>query len=362
MNLIIHTQPCLFLEAIELIHAMVNQVPASRLSGTRGYAIPEEQFARLREQACQGFPLDSEDVQFFFLGVPCEEKSSDPCSVARHMVYSLMEDVIPEPRAMVEALCRTWKEYAPHPLVNGVRRYFIDIGPGESGGFRSLSRELRKLPLPLPYQMQLVEAFSNYDVYIYRLLELLNPVMERLESLLEPWVRGAAPLVEQWQALFSDPEKLTRFASSRLCMGEPRFTTLNFGLRYLQPFAGVTRCQLEGGIANILMGVGLEVNDGGAEACDIHPLQEDLMALRLLSGPDRMAMLQAMLHKPMTGLELSQQLGLHSGSVFRDINSMNQVDFLIKEDVAGKKAYRTNAPMLRQLLVRVAQIFETENP
>lgn len=79
-----------------------------------------------------------------------------------------------------------------------------------------------------------------------------------------------------------------------------------------------------------------------------HPARKEALAdwectaLRLMANPDRRAMLQAMMEKPMSGQELAQKLRLHGGSVFRELNSMYNARLLTREMDNGKNVYRTD--------------------
>ena len=79
-------------------------------------------------------------------------------------------------------------------------------------------------------------------------------------------------------------------------------------------------------------------------------------ALRLLSSPDRVKMLQAMMTEYQSRLDLVQRLGLHSGSVFRDLNSMYNARLLMREVIDGKNCYRTNLPVVRDLFRHVLDV------
>lgn len=62
----------------------------------------------------------------------------------------------------------------------------------------------------------------------------------------------------------------------------------------------------------------------------------------------------------MSGPGPMQQLGLHSGSVFRDLNSMSNARLLIREIDEGKNTYRTNFPVIQKLATRMLQAIDPD--
>lgn len=363
MKITVHRQPCLLQEATELVHAFVNQTPVEQLAGNGEFCIPLDEILRIREEACDGLNPDNEELQFFFHGIPFEDKSDGLASIARCMVYSMTDDIIPDVDSTVELMLRSWSKHRSGTRINNISLYGIGFDSGESGEFHSLAKEMAKLPVPVPFQLQLVEAFSNYEHYLHRLVELLRPVTVKLQVLLEPWVSHAMPLVRQWEEYFSSEENIREFFMRNVAFPEITSTELNFALHYLQPKIGFVCFASFYGAANILMGVGQAVGLGDTKAAKESLENCDYMVLRQLANSDRMSMLLAMMAAPMTAQELSRKLELHSGSVFRDLNSMSNSNLLIKEVIGGKQTYRTNYTMLQKLFQKILQSLDKErNP
>ena len=85
-------------------------------------------------------------------------------------------------------------------------------------------------------------------------------------------------------------------------------------------------------------------------------------ALRLLGSEARMRMLWAMLDRPMSARELSQQLELHLGGVCRDISSLFHSRLITTEQVNGRNRYRTNQESLCILAKHLTQMEEFRLP
>ncbi len=359
MKLTIHYRPCLLQEATELIHAYVNQIPAELLTGQGPCAIPAEELIKIRTIACEGLDPEREDLQFFFKGIHFEDKSDGLLTVARCMVYSLTEELIPDVDAAVETMLRIWPKYRKTARINNISVYGMGFSSDEPEAFRSLSKEIAKLPLPVSFQLQLVEAFSNYEEYLRKLVNILKPVTEKLASLLEPWVQRAQPLIRQWEEYFSEESNVRDFFLRKTAIPELTTTELTFALHYMKSDLGLVFFTDFCGPAIILVGAGQTVALPEGDTTRQVLENCDYLVLRQIANPDRVAMLLAMMATPMTAQELAHKLNLHPGSVFRDLNSMSNSNLLLKEILGGKNTYRTNYPLLEKLFQKVLQMFGT---
>lgn len=70
MELEIYKKPCLLLEAAELVCAVVNNIPAEKLTVPDTYAIPPEAVRTIQEAACAGLSPEDRQLQFYFRGFP----------------------------------------------------------------------------------------------------------------------------------------------------------------------------------------------------------------------------------------------------------------------------------------------------
>lgn len=358
MKITIHRRPCLLQEATELVHAFVNQIPVEQMTGQGPYCISVEEAARIRSVACKGLDPDSEALQFYFRGIPFEDKSNGLLSIARCMVYSLAEELIPDPEASVDMMLRAWPKYRRNAHINNISVYGMGLSDDESGTFHSLAKEVTKLPVPVAFQLQLVEAFSDYEHSLRELAALLRPVIAKLADLLEPWVQQAQPLVRQWEEYFSEEDHVRDFFMHKIAIPDVGATELTFSLHYLKSDLGLVNYLTEPQVkVNLLMGVGLEVGPVNSRAPKLSMQNSDYMILRQLANADRMSMLLAMMESPMTAQEISRKLSLHPGSVFRDLNNMSNSNLLIREALGGKETYRTNYPLVERLLQKILQMF-----
>ncbi len=358
MKITIHYHPCLLQEAMELVHAFVNQIPVEQMTGQGSYCIPVEELIKIRAIACEGLCPESEAMQFFFRGVHFEDKGDGLLSIARCMVYSLSSEHVADVDTAVKRMRETWAKYRGAPRINNISVYGIGFAEEHGEQFHSLSREVAKLPVPVAFQLQLVEALTDYDTYLLRLMDLLWPVIEKLEPLLEPWVEKCRPLAEQWETYLSSEHNLRDFFMRKLAMPEPKNTELTLSLHYIKASLGLVFFANLDGAAHFLMGVGNDVGliEPVTPRCTLE--DRDYQLLRQIANADRMSMLLAMTATPMTAQELAHKLDLHPGSVFRDLNSMSNSNLLLKEVLGGKNTYRTNYSLLQKLFQKIQQMFD----
>lgn len=358
VEMTIHKQPCLLLEAIELVYSYVNGLPVEQLTGSGEFCIPAEEISRIRHAACQGVNPEDELVQFFFHGVPMGNHETRNAFLASHIFYGNTSAFFHNIDEMEASLAENWAAIQRPYVISEMDAHAVSVETCPAGVFRPFSKEVARLPVTPAYQAQFMELVYNYELYLHRLVELLRPVTERLDDLLAPWVQRADPLREKWKAFFQS-EDADRFFEDRIGLNGMVCRTLELTLRYFPGSGGYLRANTDAGLSCIVAGVGLNVG------LTRRPPEEKLTdkevsALRLLANMDRMAMIRALTKAPKSCQELIQELDLNSGTVFRGLNNMADVQLLNRELLDGKISYRTNPDMLRKLARRLLQVAGVE--
>ena len=350
MNVIFYKKPCLLLETTELVFAQVNQIPARDLTADGEFCLPPEEVHRIQKAVCGELRCSEEELQFYFKGFCIGTESSRMSCIARCLVYNSLEVGCSDVDSMIQALSANWQVQPNALRISGMDMYSLSFDSAEPGTFAPLSVEMMKLPIPAEYQTHLVEVFSHYEQYLRHLAEILRPATARLETLLEPWVQKAQPVAAQWED-FLTGDVAGDFFRNRANINRREFGALEVSLRYFPAEPGYLRIYEPNGDVRMLIGVAMKAGRLS------HPAKKEVLAdwectaLRLIANPDRLAMLQAMMEKPMSGQDLAQKLGLHGGSVFRDLNSMYNARLLTREMDNGKNVYRTDLTVI-QLLSR----------
>lgn len=350
MNVIFYKKPCLLLETTELVFAQVNQIPARDLTADGEFCLPPEDVHRIQKAVCGELRCSEEELQFYFKGFCIGTESSRMSCIARCLVYNSLEVGCSDVDSMIQALSANWQAQPKAFRVSGIDMYSLSFDWAEANAFAPLSAEMMKLPIPAEYQTHLVEVFSHYEQYLRHLAEILRPAAARLETLLEPWVQKAQPVAAQWED-FLTGDVAGDFFRNRANINRREFGALEVSLRYFPAEPGYLRIYEPNGDVRMLIGVAMKAGRLS------HPAKKEVLAdwectaLRLIANPDRLAMLQAMMEKPMSGQDLAQKLGLHGGSVFRDLNSMYNARLLTREMDNGKNVYRTDLTVI-QLLSR----------
>ncbi len=358
MNLIVHSEPCLLLEAVELVYTYVNKAPVEQLVANGEYCIPLEETWKILYQVCEDLDPSDEEILFFFRGTPVNGETERMSFVASCLVYSFVQLGHADLDSTIDALVRAWQE-RPRPLsIRGINTTSIDFESSSIKRFTPLSGELAALAIPTAYQLQLLDALSNYEFYLRRLGEILRPVTEKLKPLLAPWVHRAAPRMAYWQHfLSSDQAEDFIFRKTMIRCGE--LQSIEIAMRYFPAGRGYLQYYDQEQAVCALFSVGMPVSVEQRHTEE--PLADwESAALRLLASPDRIAMLNAMMRTPMTGHDLIRKLGLNSGSVSRDLSSMLNAHLIIKEADSGKQLYRTNYPVVKKLMQRVCHLINED--
>ena len=347
MEVKIYQEPCWLLEAAELVYSLVNGIPAEKMTSAGTYCIPVEELERIRAAACAPVQLDNRQIQLYFKGVPLEGITERLSCLGNCILYQFLELNCPEPEDMVEQLARDWREtYRPGFYFNMIGPFSLGFGIDPEHQDWTLADSVEGLPVPQAYQMRLVEVYTAYETHLRQVYQLLLPVVAVLKELLEPWVRRAAPLLDQWESFFrtNSPQEFFRRRGRTVV---DRFEHLEVALGYFYPNLCPNITMDEQKTIRCMMGV----SRNPSLNIEVPQCPEDweLAALRLVMNPARLAMLRAMRDKPMAVQELSRQLNLNVGAVSRDINTMRNARLLLVDGSTSRTYYRTNLPEIEKI-------------
>ncbi len=363
MKLTVHSRPCYLLETAELVFSFVNDLPASQLTAPGEFCIPEEEALKIRTEVCRDLNPQDRQLQYFFQGFVMEHSRSRLSNLATTMLYSCLGTFSSDAEQMKQKLLDFWAKIDPPYCISAADPFALSIDTAKQQGFVPLSEEMNKVSVPEAYQLRLVGAFSQYEYHLNQLMEILRPLARRLEPLLEPWVQRAQPLVRRWEQFFQKEENVRAFFRNRV--DGFRCDAIELTLRYFPAEGGYYRVfgktQTELNEACLLTGLGMKVGvEKPAEAPFLS--DQEMTALRLIANQDRLAMLHAMMGQSMGGYELAEELGLNSGTVFRDLNNLATAQLITRDARGRKSVYRTNIEMVRQLMARVVKVVNPDEP
>lgn len=351
VKVMIYREPCWLLEAAELVYSLVNEIPVEKMTSNGSYCIPAGELAYIRKTACASIDPADRQVRLYFKGVPLEGIPERMSCLGNCILHQFLELSCPEPEDMVRQLASDWNE----ALEAGV--YFNTVGPFSLGfkrdpehRFETLAESIELLPLPQAYQMRLVEVYSNYEAHLRQVYQMLLPVTEMLKELLDPWVRRAAPLLDQWEDFFqhNSPQEFLRQRGRAVV---DRFDTLELTICFFYPNLCPNSTIGDRRTIRCMMGVSKVPSiNMTVPQC---PEEWELSALRLVMNPARLSMLRAMRDKPMAVQEVSKQLNLNVGAVSRDINTMRNARLLLADDSSSRRYYSTNLAEIEKIASHV---------
>ena len=357
MEFQVHRKPCILLETVELVYSYVNQIPAEELTENAEYCIPAREISAIRDTVCGSLDPDNEELQFYFKGVPVDGKDRHLSCLACCMIYSTMDFSCTDIDSAVNSLKRGWFLTDRPFRISGINGISLNLTSAE-GEYTTLAWEIGRLPVPQSYQLQLVEVFSAFRWHLDRLMTILRPAAQRLEPLLAPWVEQAIPRAEEWERYLQEPAAMQTMLQ-KTGLKEPEIRRLEIALRYFFPFGGPGEFQHPVAHLCLHLGVGIPPGQDAPETPD--RLRDwEFTALRLMVHPDRARMLRAMTDHPMSVQDLSQSLGLNPGSVFRDLNNMNNAGLLTQEVISNRIHYRTDSAAVERLTKHLMRYLHQE--
>jgi len=219
---------------------------------------------------------------------------------------------------------------------------------------------MRKLPLEEDFFLSLLETFSDYAYHMGRLRDIVLPVSRRLRPLLEPFVARAEPLREAWRQFFQETS-LEEFVAKRteaVPEKQKPFDQACVCLRYLQVRYTPIQMDPKGNSFWMHLGVGAKpvLQEQSRRS---GPSEQELVALRLLGDKGRSDMVQTLMNTPMSMQELTTQLGLNPGTVFRNLNSLVNTGLITKEIIGDRYYYRTNFQFIEDVFRRMLAFYQS---
>lgn len=353
-----YSSPCYLLEAAELVYALVNGVEPETLTADGEYCIPPDQMRQICDTACASLSSDDPRLQFYFSGVPIENALHRSFCLARCLFYVSMNVDCSDVDSALAAMSASWSTIEEPMHITGLYGYSLGIDTPQSS-FSSLSQEVSHLPLPVSCQIRLVEVLADPDKHLRAVGELLRPVAKALEMLLQPWVEKAQPLLAQWENFFRQ-EDAHSFLQQRFRLDQSKFNAMHLALRYLSPNHIFGSLHEPDGSLHFHLGIHKAVGklDKKPEVID----ERDFAALRLMANPARAEILRLLTDRPMAVQSVATTLGMHVGSVFRDINNLFNANLLLVSLVGGRNCYRTNISMVHSLTQRLDQFISAKGP
>ena len=321
MELQFNRKPCLILEATELLYVFVNQLSPRMLTADGPYCIPPAEVSAIMEEVCGSLSPEEPTLHYYFQKYQLLEQSGATC-LARLMVFSFVN----------------------------LNEYGLSMYAPRDSSTVPFAHGLWKLPLPLPCKEQLMEVFSDFPRHTKRLAALMKPVMERLGSALAPWVDRAEPLIRQWEATLQDQDLAQFLQTHMLIQTDYPLDSATASLLFFMPNLTPGLVDEKRRLTRFCIGVNIQPQKGIA----MSKLEEwEYTAMRLLGSPARMEMMNAMRQRPMTSRELSQELGLHLGTVTRDIRNMHNARLLNMKLGGSRPHYSVNFDTIRALAQRL---------
>ena len=257
-------------------------------------------------------------------------------------MYALVDMHALDIPSQIEAMCARWERMRRGPfVVRAINRFTIDVSKHPEGKSAFLAEELKKLPIEEDFCLALLETFSDYTYRMEQLRGMVEPVARELRPLLEPYVSNAQGLQQMWQTFFQE-NTVEDFLDKRTGMvPEHPVDRAGFVLRYLDVHCAVGHGYSEQDSFWMHLGVALlPTLQPGFEQGRLN--EREFAAFHLLGDKSRSDMIRAVTNRAMSMRDLTAQLGLNPGTIFRNLNSLTNAGLLVKELRGDRYFYRAN--------------------
>lgn len=353
--MIFQQEPCILYETVELLYAFVNGVSPEQLTVEGSYCIPAGEILRIQSAACDGLDPQDPALQLYFGQQAILDESNQFTCLASCMVRSFMNLEETELTAQMDSMCVSWERIRRRPFcIRAISWFALDIEAFPAGSSTSLASEMKKLPVGEAFFLSLLETFSDYNYHMAQLRELISPVAQRLRSLLEPYVRQAAPLREIWHQFFQ-VTTLEAFTERRTGFPmEKPFDHACICMRYFKPQYAPIQVDPACNTFNMHLGVGVQ-----PPVQQPNPSEQDLQALRLLGDKIRSDMVRILMGRPMSMQELATQLDINPGTIFRNLNSLTNTGLLTTEVRGSRYYYQANLPFIQGVFQKMLEYYRT---
>ena len=310
MRIFLLKKPSILLESVELLYAYVNEIPVRDLAGEGSYCIPAHSLQKMMDTACAGMSRHHPTLRFFFEKTELQNETRQCTCIARNMAYSSVSFSCTTVEESVKMLQKKWRHFMQaeeYPV--SIEQYAVECGG--RGEVTSLTQGLEGLPITQDYRIRLQEALEHFDDYIQEAYFAQQD--------LKKWLKNRCQL-----------------HANNGC------EVLQIVPRYIGAGAAHYEMDETERVVSLQIGVGFAIRKEPKTGLE----DWELLALRLLAGPARIKMITALRERPMSTREMARELGLHLGTVGRDVSSLIDARLLLVELNEGRLRYRVNPAAL----------------
>ncbi len=349
MEIKINPEISLMTETAELLCAYVNQQNPATLTADAPYCIPAQEIGQMMDTVFGDLDLSDPRMNFYFRGHMIEdfEQKSGTMTCAGMMLIGTAIlsdgcDIYQFRKQMHNSIAGKDEFYA----INSFTPFGLGLGTSQS--YHPLFEELSKLEMPDVLCMKLLEILPNFHHHVDWLCDFLEPYALRLLPLLRPWWEAARPRMDEWSEALAT-EQGRNDLLSEINMDTTSLQCLEVHLRFFN--GGHNRCKYD--VENQWLSVYINPVRTPVLYKDNSLTDTEMLVLRLLSSVDRVDMLKLMCGRVMTPKELTKELGMNPGSVFRDLNSLFQVKLIDMVVEGTHRSYITNMDNFEAFLRRL---------
>ena len=146
MEVWVSAKPHMLYEAVELLYAYVNEIPAGSLTQEGEYCLTEEAVQQMMDVACAGVSREDPVVQYYFGGHVISEEPQRVTCMARNLAYNVMapsKGDMAEDCAQICALRRIQRKEGQRP--SAINEYRILYMEASGNAFTPMAQDIARL-------------------------------------------------------------------------------------------------------------------------------------------------------------------------------------------------------------------------
>ena len=356
--------PFLLMETVAMLHKYVNGISyPSAISRQRFFMSKEDFLARnqkmnrlqsIMDTICATLNTRDPRVRHYFASADTEKDSVCLAQLMTHPFCTLEK---PDLHDNAREICGIWKSLQD-------RGYWLTSRNGENMVFAftndagcpgDLFMQIKAMRFPGDFQMKMYECFRDFDRSMAELVELIEPLAQRLGECLEREKALFHDTEAYWNNIFrktSLEHFVTTFTSQTFLdkmSDQTKVAVLMMDSDLLTAVAANSPLALDHNILYIgsaIPGNGLPRSRGG----DVETVGN---MLKCIGDKKRLEILRRLSTGPSYGLELAEVMGMDSGHMSRILSQMHSFGFLQEDKDRLRVYYRTDREAIHTFLEMV---------
>lgn len=364
-------KPAILLEAVELLYLYVNNKSLDNIKryyflthascwDEKNRAFFQDYFTALDDimsQCVQDVDQEDPRVQYFFRCLKGSDGKDWRClgKIMAHSFFdgtsSLLEDDCGSYDKEVEVCLNQYREFAKDNFAHYEILEITDMGMSYmpiQDNKATLSQQIARLDIPSACKWEVFQMLENYEALLQELQELMRPVVQRLNVLLEHYDIIYQYIVNYWENYL---EKHTFSHLIKDVFGMDSKGENTYAAQIVWPWwMGFGQYYYDMGASgeSVSLGFGVRIERFPRVSGYVKETLPNI--LRFFSDSVKLEIIYKLSEHSYYGLELANQLGLSSGTMSKYLNSLYNFGLVNLHRVNNRVYYKADIAAVQLLI------------